>query len=142
MDFAAGIKEIDQELAAEKDEENFDPDVEFRDYEEVARQLKVFCVSSRGYQKLQGRLKKDPVVPGFKTIAETEIPQLQAHCEYLTKAGRIASCRRFLNNLSQLLNSLALWASSDNIETKTTDDQSMQEVQMLQEGLKKLEGVS
>ena len=29
-DFAAGIKELDQELAAEEDEENFDPDAEIR----------------------------------------------------------------------------------------------------------------
>lgn len=60
QDFAAGIKELDQELAAEEDEENFNPDAETRDYDEVARSLPVFCVSSRGYQKLQGRLRKDP----------------------------------------------------------------------------------
>lgn len=30
QDFAAGIKELDQELAAEEDEENFDPDAEVR----------------------------------------------------------------------------------------------------------------
>lgn len=30
LDFAAGIKELDQELAAEEDEENFDPDAEIR----------------------------------------------------------------------------------------------------------------
>ena len=85
-DFAAGIKELDQELAMEDDEENFNPDVDARDYEEVARSLPVFCVSSRAYQKLQGRLKKEPAVPGFKEVAETEIPALQvthsdlSHC--------------------------------------------------------------
>ncbi len=41
------------------------------------------------------------------------MPQLQAHCKELTKAGRSANCRKFINNLSQLLNSLALWAQSD-----------------------------
>lgn len=54
QDFAAGIKELDQEVAEEEDAANFDPDVDKRDYEEVARSLPVFCVSSRGYQKLQG----------------------------------------------------------------------------------------
>ncbi len=44
QDFAAGIKELDQELAAEEDEENFNPDTEARDYDEVARGLPVFCV--------------------------------------------------------------------------------------------------
>ena len=54
QDFAAGIKELDQELAEEEDQANFNPDVDARDYEEVARSLPVFCVSSRAYQKLQG----------------------------------------------------------------------------------------
>lgn len=79
QDFAAGIKEIDQEIAAEEDEDNFNPENDVRDYDEVAKSLPVFCVSSRGYQKLQGRLRKDPPVPGFTSIEETEIPALQAH---------------------------------------------------------------
>ncbi|KAL8759598.1 MAG: hypothetical protein Q9199_000642 [Rusavskia elegans] len=79
QDFAAGIKEIDQEIAAEEDENNFNPDEDARDYDEVARSLPVFCVSSRGYQKLRGRLRKDPAVPGFTSVEETEIPALQAH---------------------------------------------------------------
>ena len=49
QDFAAGIKEIDQEIAAEEDEDNFNPDNDVRDYDEVAKSLPVFCVSSRGY---------------------------------------------------------------------------------------------
>ena len=44
QDFAAGIKELDQELGAEDDEQNFDPDADVRDYDEVARGLPVFCV--------------------------------------------------------------------------------------------------
>ena len=55
QDFAAGIKELDQEIAAEDDEENFNPDVDVRDYDEVAQSLKCFCVSSRAYQKLSGQ---------------------------------------------------------------------------------------
>ena len=142
QDFAAGIKEIDQELAAEEDEENFNPDVEIRDYDEVARSLPVFCVSSRGYQKLQGRLKKDPHVPGFTHINETEIPQLQAHCEKLTESGRSANCRSFMNKLSQLLNSLVLWASSDGTGANLTSEQRAREDKHLQKGLKNLETVS
>ena len=141
QDYAAGIKELDQELAAEEDEENFNPDNEARDYEEVARNLPVFCVSSRGYQKLQGRLRKDGPVPGFKSIEETEIPQLQAHCEKLTEAGRIESCKRFLN-ISQLLNSLSLWASSDGTGANMTPEQKAREARFLEGGLKKLESVS
>lgn len=142
QDFAAGIKELDEELAVEEDEENFDPNVEIRDYGEVARSLPVFCVSSRGYQKLQGRLLKDPFVPGFKTVEETEIPQLQKHCRQLTEKGRTASCKRFLNNLSQLMNSMCLWASSDGTGRNLTAEQKAKEVRILQGSLKKLESVS
>ena len=142
QDFAAGIKELDQELAAEEDEENFDPEAEVRDYEEVARGLPVFCVSSRGYQKLKGRLRKDPKILGFTTIEETEIPQLQAHCEQLTEAGRSASCRTFINKLSQLLNSLSLWASNDGSGANMTEEQRAREARYLQKGLSALESVS
>lgn len=72
-DFAAGIKELDQENAAEEEDENFDPDEELRDYEEVARSLPVFCVSSRAYQKLSGRLQREAPVPGFSAPEETEV---------------------------------------------------------------------
>lgn len=141
-DFAQGIRELDQELAAEDDEENFNPDSDSRDYDEVARSLPVFCVSSRAYQKLQGRLRKDPNVPGFKAIEETEIPQLQAHCKLLTEAGRTANCKRFINNLSQLLNSLSLWASNDGTGANMTPEQKRREEKYLQKGLKELENVS
>ena len=142
QDFAAGIKELDQEIAAEEDEENFNPDTETRDYEEVAKGLPVFCVSSRGYQKLQGRLKKDPHVPGFTTIEETEIPALQAHCEKLTEIGRAANCRAFINKLSQLLNSLTLWASSDGTGANLSPEQKAREARYLHKGLEGLETVS
>lgn len=142
QDFAAGIKELDQELAAEEDEENFNPDAEIRDYDEVARGLPVFCVSSRGYQKLQGRLRKDPHIAGFTNIEETEIPQLQTHCEKLTETGRSANCRTFINKLSQLLNSLTLWASSDGTSANMTAEQRAREARYLHKGLKSLESVS
>lgn len=142
QDFAQGIRELDQELAAEEDEENFNPDADTRNYEEVARSLPVFCVSSRGYQKLQGRLKKDPDIPGFKALEETEIPQLQAHCKQLTVAGRTSNCKRFINNLSQLLNSLSIWASNDGSSANMTADQRRREEKYLQKGLKELETVS
>lgn len=142
----------------------------------MARGLPVFCVSSRGYQKLQGRLRKDPVritradaldisiglrrgctkavievalilrspqnIAGFKAIEETEIPQLQAHCEKLTETGRSANCKTFINKLSQLLNSLTLWASSDGTSSNMTAEQRAREARYLQKGLQALENVS
>ncbi|KAG8526802.1 uncharacterized protein KY384_008231 [Bacidia gigantensis] len=139
QDFAAGIKELDQEIAAEEDEENFNPDNEVRDYEEVAKSLPVFCVSSRSYQKLQGRFRKEPAVPGFSKLDETEIPALQAHCEKLTETGRAANCRSFINKLSQLLNSLTLWASNDGTGANLSADQQAREARYLQKGLDGLE---
>jgi GTPase SAR1 family protein len=112
-DFAEGIKELDQETAAEENPDDFDPVVEIRDYDEVAQSLPVFCVSSRAYQKLSGRLEKDGDVNGFTLLNQTEIPALQAHCRKLTEAGRQDGCKSFLNSLSRLLTSLTLWSSDD-----------------------------
>ncbi|KAL8795596.1 MAG: hypothetical protein Q9182_007517 [Xanthomendoza sp. 2 TL-2023] len=104
QDFAAGIKEIDQKIAAVKDQDHSDPDIDVRDYDELAKDLPVFCVSSRAYHELQRRLRNGRLVPGSRKIEETEIPALQAHCEKLTKIGRAANCRAFIDRLNSLLN--------------------------------------
>lgn len=135
QDFAAGIKELDQETALDEDEENFNPDEDFRDYDEVARSLPVFCISSRAFQKLSGRLKRDKDVSGFKDIQETGMPQLQAHSKKLTEAGRVANSQKFLNNLSQLLNSIALWATQDGHGSQLTASQQRKEAQFLEQKL-------
>ena len=142
QDFAAGIKELDMEIQEEEDAAHFNPESDVRDYDEVARSLPVFTVSSRAYQKLMGRLLKDKAVPGFATIQETQIPQLQEHAKKTTEAGRQANCRRFLNSLSQLLNSLRLWASSDGSSNKLTELQKSQEAKILKDELSKLDSVS
>ncbi|KAF1961197.1 hypothetical protein CC80DRAFT_463932 [Byssothecium circinans] len=139
QDFAAGIKELDMENAEEEDEEAFNPDEDQRDYEEVARSLPVFCVSSRAYQKMCGRLKKDGKVPGFRTPEETEMPQLQQHCKKLTEAGRIQACRKFLLNLVQQLNTFTLWASNDGTGLKMTDEDKRKQHSYLQKRLSELE---
>ncbi|KAL2874899.1 hypothetical protein SGCOL_009877 [Colletotrichum sp. CLE4] len=119
-DFAMGIKEeanlcrLDQEAAIEEDEDTFNPDEDIRDYDKVARNLPVFCVSSRAYQKMRGRLQKDDFNnDGFRDVNETEVPQLQQHAKKLTEGGRAASGRRFLTELRQLLNSMKMWAAND-----------------------------
>ncbi|GFF68332.1 hypothetical protein IFM62136_07245 [Aspergillus lentulus] len=141
QDFAAGVKELDQELAEEEDAANFNPDVDARDYDEVAKSLPVFCVSSRGYQRLRGRLRKEADVPGFQSVEETEVPQLQAHCKKLTEVSREANSRRFLNSLSQLLNSLRLWSSPDGDGSHLTDGEKSKQNTMVQNKIQKLESV-
>jgi GTPase SAR1 family protein len=142
QDFAAGIKELDMEIQEEEDAVHFNPETDVRDYDEVARSLPVFTVSSRAYQKLMGRLLKDKAVPGFATIQETQIPQLQEHAKKTTEAGRQANCRRFLNSLSQLLNSLRLWAGDDGSSRSLTELQKSQEAKILKDMLSKLDSVS
>ncbi|GIJ86574.1 hypothetical protein Asppvi_005463 [Aspergillus pseudoviridinutans] len=141
QDFAAGVKELDQELAEEEDAANFNPDVDARDYDQVAKSLPVFCVSSRGYQKLRGRLRKEADVPGFQSVEETEVPQLQAHCKKLTEVSREANSRRFLNSLSQLLNSLRLWSSPAGDGSHLTDSEKARQNTMVQNKIQKLESV-
>ncbi|KAF2660783.1 hypothetical protein K491DRAFT_711373 [Lophiostoma macrostomum CBS 122681] len=139
LDFAAGIKELDQENAAEENEETFNPDEDLRDYDKVAQSLPVFCVSSRAYQKLCGRLVKDGDVPGFRTLEETEIPQLQAHCKKLTEGGRIQTCRTFLLNLCQQLNTFSFWATDDGTGLQLSDEEKRRQVNYLEKRLKELE---
>ncbi|KAI5816791.1 hypothetical protein BZA77DRAFT_263802 [Pyronema omphalodes] len=115
-DFAAGLRELDLEAAEERGGDNFNPDIEIRDYDKVANSLPVFCVSSRGYQKLKGRLKKDGDPPVFSHIDQTGIPRLQSHCKKLTEKVRLATGRRFLAGVSQLCNSLKLWSSGLNVK--------------------------
>ena len=110
QDFAAGLQELDMEAAEKEDAVNFDPTKQVRDYEDVAKQLPVFCVSSRGYQKLCGRLKRDGDPPVFSNVEETGMPQLQSHCIKLTEKGREYGAQKFINNLSLMINSLLLWA--------------------------------
>ncbi|KAH6855788.1 hypothetical protein B0I37DRAFT_365794 [Chaetomium sp. MPI-CAGE-AT-0009] len=140
QDFAMGIKELDQENAAEEDEANFDPETDLRDYDAVAASLPVFCVSSRAFQKLSGRLQKDDFNGGgFQSPDDTEIPQLQAHAKKLTEAGRAANARRFLNNLLQLLNSMTMWASDDGTGSTLSNADKAKEETRLRKQLHRME---
>jgi len=139
QDFAAGVKELDQENAEEENPDTFNPDEMLRDYEEVARSLPVFCVSSRAYQRLSGRFQREAVVSGFARLEQTEIPQLQAHCKALTVAGRTTSCRRWLNTLQALLNSLDLWTSDDGSGPQLDGQQRDAEKSFLKRKIEELE---
>jgi len=135
LDFAAGIKELDQENAQEEDEENFNPEVDLRDYDKVAQSLKVFCCSSRAYQQMRGRQQDDAPILGFRNPEETEIPQLQQHCKMLTEGVRASNCRRFLTEIQQNLNSLSMWAQNDGSSLRFTDAQRRAEHKFLKSKL-------
>ncbi|KAK8066431.1 hypothetical protein PG997_013178 [Apiospora hydei] len=128
-DFAMGMKELDQETAAEKDDANFDPDHDARDYDAVAAGLPVFCISSRAFQKLSGRLEKDDFDShGFMSLEDTEVPQLQAHAKKLTETGRIAHYKEFLNNLLRLVYSMNLWVTNEGTSSLSTAEKRSEEI--------------
>ncbi|KAI0188385.1 hypothetical protein EV127DRAFT_368349 [Xylaria flabelliformis] len=140
QDFAMGIKELDRENSAEENDATFDPDEDARDYDEVARGLPVFCVSSRAYQKLSGKLEKDNFQSqGFQSLEDTEIPKLQEHAKKLTEARRTSHYHRFLNDLSQIVNSLKLWSADDGNGPHLTGDEKRREEQHLKKLLDHLE---
>jgi hypothetical protein len=74
-----------------------------------------------------------------RSADETEIPQLQAHCKKLTEAGRASNCRGFLTTISQVLNSLRLWASNDGTGIRFSLDVLAAETRFLKQRLTSLE---
>lgn len=115
QDFAAGIREIDEEDDS-ADAENYDPSVQKRDYDEVARSLSAFCISSKAYQQL-GKSTHPNMnrVDGFRTIEDTEIPRLQKHAMSSAAIGQIRSNKAYLNKFSQVMNSLTIWTTTDGL---------------------------
>ncbi|KAM7222463.1 hypothetical protein V8F06_002241 [Rhypophila decipiens] len=137
--FADGVKEIDEEMAFERDADNFDPDCKMRNYDEVAQQMPVFCVSSRGYQKLCGRLQSlDGQYPCFRNVGDTQIPQLQAHARSIATSMRQGECRSFLDNLSQCLTSLMVQVVLAAEPLKMADDLKEMELAFLETCVLKL----
>ncbi|KAE8368221.1 hypothetical protein BDV27DRAFT_168356 [Aspergillus caelatus] len=110
-DFACGIRELDQEFREDEDETAVSgTTLPVRDYENLANELPVFCVSTKAYQKLCGRLRKEVHVTGYTKLEDTEIPQLQRHCISLTEKAREVSALRFLAQLKRLFQSISLWS--------------------------------
>lgn len=138
-DYAMGIKELDQECGQREDEDNFDPDIDIRNYDQVGRSLPVFCVSSRAYQTLSGRFPHDGATRGFHLPAQTEIPQLQDHCIKVTEKNRKAANQVFLKDLTKMLVSMSLWASGDSPGIKLTEEEREFERSLLEKRLKELE---
>ncbi|KAG9018995.1 hypothetical protein FRB90_007375 [Tulasnella sp. 427] len=96
-DWRAGVKEMDQEAAMQKDPDNFDPSVEVRDY--AAIDLPTFTVSSRDYIRLTKQVEGDGDPTCFSDTVDTQIPALQEWCHSLTISSRERTARSFLNKL-------------------------------------------
>lgn len=134
------MNRIDQENASH-DEDKFDPSRVARDYAEVATKLPVFCVSSKAYQKLSGRLERDEAITGFSDVSDTEIPALQKYAQSIVHQTRAASCRGFLTDLGHFLDSLCLQVVLSEQPLKLADDLREKEVQSLNDAVDKLKQV-
>ncbi|KAK3295670.1 Dynamin family-domain-containing protein [Chaetomium fimeti] len=136
--FAEGVRELDQENAAD-DEDNFDPDNVRRDYSDVAKKLLVFCVSSKAYQKVSGRLENDERISGFTHLEDTEIPALQRHALGIVQETRTVTGRRFLSELSRFLTSLHLQVVQSGQPLKLADNMREKELQSLAKAMDSLQ---
>jgi hypothetical protein len=101
----------------------------------------VFCVSSKAYQKISGRLEDDERVTGFAELEDTEIPALQRHALGIVHETRAVTCRRFLNDLSGFLTSLHLQVVQSHQPLKLADDMKQEELRFLSTAVDELEKV-
>ena len=108
------VKEAFSERIREDDEKDHNDELDGprRNYNALEANVPVYCVSSRAYQKLEGRMINDSDVKGFRDIADTEVPKLRNHCLEFTKTKRKAACEIFLNRAAGLLDSIELRAAS------------------------------
>ena len=105
-----------------------------RSYKQIARELPVFCVSSKGYQQLHGRMAKDSLDINFESAEETHIPALQEHCIKVAMDRRCVVKLAFLNETRQLLTSLRLWAMRREVAVGSEEELFCQE-EMLEKEL-------
>ncbi|KAK0732828.1 hypothetical protein B0T21DRAFT_402870 [Apiosordaria backusii] len=136
--FAEGIREIDLDNASRSDGA-FDPNQPQRDYEEVAKKLKVFCVSSKGYQKMLGRLASDETVGGFFGVEDTEIPSLKRHALEIVSNTLASTHRSFLRDLCRILTILHLRVVIADQPLKLADELKEKETEFLTLALQDLQ---
>lgn len=101
----------------------------------------MFCVSSKAYQKMSGRLENDERVAGFTRLEETEIPALQRQALGIVQEERAGTCRRFLRDLSSFLTSLHLQVVQSDQPLKLADDLREKELQSLTRAMDELKQV-
>ncbi|PBP17830.1 hypothetical protein BUE80_DR011496 [Diplocarpon rosae] len=75
--------------------------------------LKSFCVSSKAYQKSQGRFRREDEIRGFSTCEDTGVPSLQAFARKCTLKSREVAVERFDTELALWKVSVKSWAEED-----------------------------
>lgn len=124
-----------------ENEELFDPQHDIRNYDAIASSFPVFCVSSRAYQKAEGRLLDDEKMIGFPALKDTGIPQLQGHAKKLTLNARREIYRRYIKNFTQIVKTLHLWAEDHGGRSALTESEKRGRVQTFKKDLYGLEEV-
>lgn len=117
-DFATSLKEYEQHIAAQAPD--FDPDVKMKDYSVVADQLPVFCVSSKGYQRLAGLSKERNCIDQFSDKMQTEIPALYNYAKNLARVSRKEYLDRFITDAALLITTIKMWAIETRSDVRTT----------------------
>lgn len=96
-----------------------------RDYNEIAKSLRVFCVSSWDYQKASQDQEGGKVPPDIDVWKETEVPQLQQHVKKLTEENRKRHCKRFMAKLLPTLEALEIWSHERQVHL-TKDEKNVE----------------
>ncbi|KAF5868435.1 uncharacterized protein Bfra_012345 [Botrytis fragariae] len=133
IDFLNGLRELKQDISADRNDE-FQSEIEKKVESESSAtkpgwdnsklienacteglidQLNTFCVSSKGYQRLAGRFKRNPKPKGFATINDTFIPFLREYAVACTLTQRSKLADRFLNGFNLVKLSISSWVEND-----------------------------
>lgn len=112
-DFEQGIKDFAIDLAEEADDYDETPASSVSAAVSHRPPPAVFCVSSKAFQKMRGRYKKEPPVEGFLNAESTGIPALRQHCLNSTLYKRQQMCNRTMNALDVLVERMRFWAEDN-----------------------------
>ncbi|KJA29987.1 hypothetical protein HYPSUDRAFT_196279 [Hypholoma sublateritium FD-334 SS-4] len=123
-DFRAGLKDLDDAAAEERDPENFNPNHNIRDYDAI--DLPVFTCSSRDYVRLTGQVKGDGGSSCFSNVEHTGVPALQQWCHQLTIASRERAARTFLTHVKAFAQSIQSYVEG-NGEVTASDRENLRE---------------
>ncbi|KAF7331910.1 hypothetical protein MKEN_00071300 [Mycena kentingensis (nom. inval.)] len=117
-DFRAGIRQLDEAAAEERNPDEFDPSVELRDYESI--NLPVFCASSRDYVRLRKQVRGDGEPTCFTDADSTGIPAIQHWTRALTVSSREQAARNFLTQVHTFAKDVRSYVA-ENISVTSAD---------------------
>jgi hypothetical protein len=76
-----------------------------------------FCISSKAYQKMSGRFKRDSGIQGFPNLDFTQIPQLREFADRSTLPKREEIADGILTELNLMNVSIKVWGEKKDNST-------------------------